>query len=221
MTNHVLYRFFSSTGQLLYIGITMNPPNRFKAHQSDKNWWTLVAGITVENYSSRAELAAAEKRAISVERPAYNKTHNRQSPVLHHSRITPQKITYLCVVCNEPIRPGEGYIQVDCGLIDQYRKKMTELYNLQRSQGGIIRGDQVPLHRPAPWGSFHRLCDPFPDNDDHWYDIARVDTWQKLVATTAHLLQKRWLRYTDWDKFLYRQLVKSGFGYDGFIQKGA
>lgn len=75
---HVLYRFYSATGQLLYVGITMNPPNRFKSHRDSKEWWGLVSGITVENYRSRKELMQAERRAIKVERPKYNIVHNKQ-----------------------------------------------------------------------------------------------------------------------------------------------
>lgn len=73
---HVLYRFYSATGQLLYVGITMNPPQRFKSHQDDKGWWEQVSGISVETYENRADLARAERRAIQVERPRYNVVHN-------------------------------------------------------------------------------------------------------------------------------------------------
>lgn len=74
---HVLYRFFSATGQLLYVGITMNPPQRFKNHRDSKDWWGEVSGITVENYTSRDELAQAERRAIQVEHPMYNIVHTK------------------------------------------------------------------------------------------------------------------------------------------------
>ncbi len=73
---HVLYRFYSATGQLLYVGITMNPPRRFKNHRDSKSWWDQVSGITVENYASRSELEQAERRAIQVERPLHNVVHN-------------------------------------------------------------------------------------------------------------------------------------------------
>lgn len=73
---HVLYRFYSATGQLLYVGITMSPPDRFKSHRDTKEWWAEVAGITVENYDSRGDLEKAERRAIQVERPLYNVVHN-------------------------------------------------------------------------------------------------------------------------------------------------
>lgn len=73
---NVLYRFFSRTGQLLYVGITMNPPERFKAHSQTKVWWAQVAGITCESYDNRADLLAAERRAIQIERPEHNVVHN-------------------------------------------------------------------------------------------------------------------------------------------------
>ncbi|OBB15481.1 hypothetical protein A5731_00500 [Mycolicibacterium conceptionense] len=70
--SHVLYRFYSTTGQLLYVGITMNPPQRFKKHRDTKDWWTEVAGISIENYDTREDLENAERRAIQVEHPIHN-----------------------------------------------------------------------------------------------------------------------------------------------------
>lgn len=72
---HVLYRFYSATGQLLYVGITANPPMRFKAHRHTKDWWPEVVGITLERYATRGDLANAERRAIQVERPLHNVAH--------------------------------------------------------------------------------------------------------------------------------------------------
>lgn len=69
---HVLYRFYSDTGQLLYVGITMNPAQRFHSHKHTKDWWDDVVGITLQHYLDRESLAAAERRAIEVERPLHN-----------------------------------------------------------------------------------------------------------------------------------------------------
>lgn len=76
--SHVLYRFYSATGQLLYVGITANPPTRFKAHRRTKDWWSEVVGITLENYITREDLANAERRAIQVERPLHNVVHAKR-----------------------------------------------------------------------------------------------------------------------------------------------
>lgn len=73
---HVLYRFYDANSVLLYIGITRNPPARFKGHATEKSWWDMVAHIKMETLGSRDELAAAERYAIITEVPRYNVTHN-------------------------------------------------------------------------------------------------------------------------------------------------
>lgn len=226
MANHVLYRFFSSTGQLLYIGITMNPPQRFKAHQGDKDWWTEVSGITVESYPTREELACAERRAIKVERPAYNKVHNSRSKLASMASSSPKaeslsQIKYVCVSCKSTVHPGTGYLQVDQGLIRKCIDELQELRNVQQLDGFISGQKLLEFGKPAPWAAWHRDCDPWPGSDDYWLDVGQVDTWQKLLATTAHLMGKSWLQYSDWDKFLYCQLANSGMNYDGTIKSGA
>ncbi len=69
---HTLYRFFDQDGLLLYVGITCNPGVRFNAHRLTKTWWGDVASITLEKFSTRAELVAAESAAIIAERPLHN-----------------------------------------------------------------------------------------------------------------------------------------------------
>lgn len=95
---NVLYRFYSKTGQLLYVGITMNPPQRFRDHRDSKEWWDQVAGITVESYDTRKDLAEAEKRAIRVERPQHNIVHNDKRKQL--SVIRPRDAATNCTPKN-------------------------------------------------------------------------------------------------------------------------
>lgn len=75
MTN-ILYRFFDANSDLLYVGITMNLAERWRAHRTDKAWIQDVATITIKHYSSREELMEAEQRAIKAEHPKWNKQHN-------------------------------------------------------------------------------------------------------------------------------------------------
>lgn len=75
---HVLYRMFSVTDELLYIGKTINPPQRFTDHRGTKSWWRDIADITLTHFSSHDELIAAETYAITTEHPRYNIIHNRQ-----------------------------------------------------------------------------------------------------------------------------------------------
>ena len=77
---NTLYRFYANDGTLLYIGITISPPQRFKQHSRDKAWWNEVARIELVQFNSREELENEEKNAISREHPKYNITHNAAAP---------------------------------------------------------------------------------------------------------------------------------------------
>lgn len=77
MTAHVLYRFHDAADRLLYIGITADPPARFRSHGATKRWWAEVAHVRLEHHTDRHALADAERAAILAERPRYNITHNR------------------------------------------------------------------------------------------------------------------------------------------------
>lgn len=80
-TPHALYRFYGDQGQLLYIGVTLDPGTRWKTHSKDKPWWSLVASITVEQHPSRGTVLRAERAAIIEEHPRYNVIYNSSNPV--------------------------------------------------------------------------------------------------------------------------------------------
>ena len=67
-----LYRLYSASGDLLYIGISGNPPQRWLQHAADKPWWPEVdvANSSTEWFSTRDEALAMEALAIKSERPA-------------------------------------------------------------------------------------------------------------------------------------------------------
>lgn len=67
-----VYRLFSSDGELLYIGVARNPPERMKFHRQFKKWWAEVSRTTEEWFDNRALALDAEAVAIREERPLYN-----------------------------------------------------------------------------------------------------------------------------------------------------
>jgi predicted GIY-YIG superfamily endonuclease len=69
---NILYSFKGRDGELLYIGITVDPPMRFRQHRSVKSWWDQVSDIHLEHFDSRSELLEAERAAIEAESPKYN-----------------------------------------------------------------------------------------------------------------------------------------------------
>ncbi|MGW5477640.1 hypothetical protein [Streptomyces sp. NPDC004008] len=67
-----LYRLFDGHDQLLYVGITFNPRDRWLAHSATKGWWKQVARREVEWWDTRLDAEVAESKAIRDERPLYN-----------------------------------------------------------------------------------------------------------------------------------------------------
>ncbi|MEV8610211.1 GIY-YIG nuclease family protein [Amycolatopsis sp. NPDC051373] len=73
---HALYRMYDETGQLLYVGISIDPGKRMAQHRSDKPWFSQVANITVQPMPSRKAALEAERESIKNERPTFNVVHN-------------------------------------------------------------------------------------------------------------------------------------------------
>jgi hypothetical protein len=67
-----LYRCFDAGGDLLYIGITLRYPTRWREHSDAKSWWTDVASMTLEWFGSWTEAEVAERTAILAENPRHN-----------------------------------------------------------------------------------------------------------------------------------------------------
>lgn len=66
-----VYRLFDSCGQLLYVGISKDPLNRWQEHVG-KSWWTDVAEYEVLWHDTRAAAREAEKGALANEGPVHN-----------------------------------------------------------------------------------------------------------------------------------------------------
>ncbi len=68
---YALYRAFSADGRLLYVGSTQQLWQRFRDH-TPGSWLRQTATITVQWFDGRGAAAAAERRAIAIERPEWN-----------------------------------------------------------------------------------------------------------------------------------------------------
>lgn len=70
-----LYRLFDAGGELLYIGISGGPWQRFTQHAADKPWWPGVVRAEIEWYPAREIAEQAERDAIRAEFPRHNTRH--------------------------------------------------------------------------------------------------------------------------------------------------
>lgn len=73
-----LYRLYSRTGGLLYVGISVDPKRRVKEHSRQQPWATKIHHYRATRYDSVEAAARAEVRAIRRERPKHNVLHNRR-----------------------------------------------------------------------------------------------------------------------------------------------
>lgn len=99
-----LYRLFNENGELLYVGISWMPEDRFKAHAKERRWWQEVARRELTWFEEREEAKAAEKTAIRVEKPRYNTCHTPR-----HARISNKDLTDAERAHWEWARSQDGY----------------------------------------------------------------------------------------------------------------
>lgn len=203
---HALYRFFDASGDLLYIGITLNPAGRWKQHREEKPWWEEVADITIETYPDRPSVLEAERSAIIAEHPRYNKTHNTPRAQAHRPE---SRFVWNCCVCNEDIADRDGYLQVGCTdeELSDIQHAHREYEKRRQARGSWVPVDMADLFSlpgPAPWQAVHKECDQLGDTSPYWIEIDVVSTYRQLLIWTSHLAEKQWLGNTDWFRFTDR-----------------
>jgi Arm DNA-binding domain len=71
-----LYRHYDPGGDLLYVGISLEPLRRQKRHSERAAWRDMIFQIVIEPFAAREEALAAEQLAIRTEFPRFNDVHN-------------------------------------------------------------------------------------------------------------------------------------------------
>jgi predicted GIY-YIG superfamily endonuclease len=106
-----LYRYFDANGDLLYIGISIDPDGRLKAHRHGHAPWVgEVARRAIEWRDSRPLALKAEEEAIRAERPRFNGKHNYDDAPFDPStwpKVTAgRKVASLAELMRSEIRDG-------------------------------------------------------------------------------------------------------------------
>lgn len=200
-----LYRWYNAGGELLYVGISMNAAKRAAEHRKDKSWWDEAKRMDKQKFASRREAADAERLAIRTEYPKYNVVH-AVKPGTNHPATTKQ--VWVCRHCNEPIKDGDGYLQVDVNRAVSLMRREHEL-RIEAAQtnrlitfGGDRPWPSLEEIRSAGWEALHRKCDPDVGGSQYWIGVERIRTMAQMLDWNAHLCEKEWVHHTTWTRFI-------------------
>ena len=111
------------------------------------------------------------------------------------------ELTWTCAVCDRPVADGSGHLVIEMSQVtvaeDRWSAFTTE------HAGGYSLDELLDAPDPVPWRAVHVDCEP--DSGPYAIEIAKVRTHAGLLAWTAHLMSKSWLRVTDWSSVIARQ----------------
>ena len=72
---HFVYRHFGASGELLYVGMTCHPRQRWRGHKGSP-WFRDISRVEYQEHQGRDEALDAETAAILFEKPKFNKRYN-------------------------------------------------------------------------------------------------------------------------------------------------
>lgn len=122
---------------------------------------------------------------------------------------TGPRLDAYCAVCKQPVQDGDGYLWIDMAAVnraDQQQAAWAEKW-LKPCSGNPL-GAILPLSAFAgqpedvPWRMHHRGCDPDLDAMAYHIEVERIRTYPQILDWTAHLMEKEWLRFTNWDSLI-------------------
>lgn len=111
----------------------------------------------------------------------------------------PQELRWVCDGCRQEAL--FGYIEVDHNEIGRFQHAKAKW---EQAHPGMVSIDElIEYPDPARWRVWHPDCDPNPEGGSTYsIEVRRLRTFADLVDWTAHLMEKNWLVYTNWDDLL-------------------
>lgn len=123
----ILYRYFDSEGELLYVGVTGDNTKRQSQHRRNSFWFGEIASATYEHFDNREDALAAETLAIRTEKPKHN--------IAKHG-ITLMRSPYMHMIYLAGM-PDDGHD----GMHKDYATKFQEIFN--SANGNVPSADMV------------------------------------------------------------------------------
>lgn len=198
----VLYRFYGADDQLLYVGITNKPGQRWEAHMRLQPWWPQVQRQTSEWHPNREAAADAEIVAIREEGPLHNRRHATSAGL---NPLTLQT-AWTCTACGwtteDPVEQVEH--------MEREVKRLTKgpLQEVERLSRAVVRMrnalDRLAVSSAQALTMFDQMAAPPPRKPreaPHPMSAAEV---QKLLADLDHVLDADRVRLAELPHLLRR-----------------
>lgn len=117
---------------------------------------------------------------------------------------------FTCDECKKPIPSLDGHIYVlmhDVEVAEIAAPALREEFSTELPGGGRAYSGADLLRMPdktARWRTVHDTCTPAEHENIYSIDLSRIDTYEKALHWTGHLMGKTWLASTNWGAVIRR-----------------
>lgn len=145
-----LYRFWAADGELLYVGITFDPAQRWRQHRRQE-WWPRVTRIAADRFDTWNLALKAESIAHRAERPTYNSLAEETRAAVRLASRPDAATAAVLTTVDRPLKTAEAARVL--GLSE------TKLRSMEPA--GILVPVRVPrsTHRRWPWPAVADLAE--------------------------------------------------------------
>lgn len=154
MTSGVVYRHFSSSGELLYIGSSVNVVVRTNQHKKEAKWFKEISTITLQHFETIDEARNAEIDAIQIESPRENFRHVKNDmfrrPAKKKRLVISGRHEQLEAICREY---GKGWQQLAWFFKDSF----DQINEIIRS-GRKLTDDEIVYLKRTLYTTFKRMA---------------------------------------------------------------
>lgn len=115
-------------------------------------------------------------------------------------------IEWVCEVCRRAIDDGSGYVTINQQTVDERARRLAE-WTAKHERGGLVVvsvADLADCPSAVSWQILHSACDPSPESPDYWIAVERIRSASDVLRWTSQLMEKDWLRDTNWERVLGR-----------------
>jgi hypothetical protein len=91
--DHCVYQLMNREAEVIYVGSSSSLFSRLGQHAKTKDWWSHVAGISVESFATKGEMVSREQALIEMINPIHNDTYGLEPALAGASALLGRSVT--------------------------------------------------------------------------------------------------------------------------------